>query len=454
MRYDRVAERPPSTEPHKTSNAHSNEHSQGGIERMKTHVNPAWKIALALLMAGAVVVVSGQLWIGGKIQAQTSSASDQSGPGPGPFASAGPGCNFFPPSAAVGAGVDPSYFGPPPSQSNPSLVGPLQLLRSGPVSFEDGTITLPLYRGKVREGNKTVWFILTDTSDANAASSLGLNFSQKLQFSAVGARTANLDTSGQMIFDSGTVDFRPVRRLVAGPANQPFPPAVFEPGSIGDRDYSPLVKIVNGGGIIYNAPMIAFDVEAAQINFPDGNPDYRLVHDQVRRIDPYERTVTLNLINGFSFGRPVLYISMEANDPLPAAVEGNTFAPLLRNIAVGQDDSFSSAVERIFVAVNGPFEGGCDNPQRQGLFATLTDGFRPNNTFGGIPTIALDYSPLWDFNVFEWTQDAIGEGYRSQLREEFHILGLVEHGFLTGPGGAPFGSTGFIVNCPIVQRLL
>jgi hypothetical protein len=37
---------------------------------------------------------------------------------------------------------------------------------------------------------------------------------------------------------------------------------------------------------------------------------------------------------------------------------------------------------------------------------------------------------------------------------EFYILGLVEHSFLTGAGGAPFGSTGFIVNCPIVQRLL
>jgi hypothetical protein len=421
---------------------------------MKTHVNPTWKKSLALLMAGAVVVGSGQLWTGEKLQAQTSSASDQSGPGPGPFESAGPGCNFFPPSAAVGAGVDPSYFGPPPSESNPSLVGPVQLLRSGPVSFQDGTITLPLYRGKLATGNKSVWFILTDTSDADAANSLGLNFSQKLQFSALGARTANLDTSGQMIFDSGTVDFRPVRRLEAGPADQPFPPSVFEPGSIGDSDYSPLVKLVNAEGIIYNAPMIAFDVEAEQINFPDGNPDYRLVHDQVRRIDPYAGTVTLNLINGFSFGRPVLYISTEANDPLPAAVEGNTFAPLLRNIAVGQDDSFSSAVERIFVAVNGPFEGGCDNPQRQGLFATLTDGFRPNNTFGGIPTIALDYSPLWDFNIFEWTQDAITQGYRSQLREEFHILGLVEHGFLTGAEGAPFRSTGFIVNCPIVQRLL
>lgn len=386
-------------------------------------------------------------------------AGAQSGPGPGPFESSGPGCNIFPPSAAVGAGVDLSYFGPPPSQANQSLVGPVQLLRSGSVNFEDGTITLPLYKGylkgnKKKGGATPVWFILTDTNDQQAALSLGLNFSQKLAFSAVGARTGNLDASGAVIFDSGTVDFRPDRNLVSGPSSAPFPPASAQPGAVGDRDYSPLVRLLNAGGVTYNAPMIAFGVDESQINFPNGSPDYRLVHDQVRKIDPYAGTVTLNLISGFSFGRPVLYVSTDASDPTVAAVEHNTFAPLLKNLPVGQDDSFSSAVERIFIGVNGPSERGCDHPQRQGLFATLTDGFRPNNTFGGIPTIALDYSPIWDANVYEWTPEAINLGYRSQLREEFQILGLVERGFLTGPGGATFGSAGFVINCPIAFRLL
>src|SRR5262249_16959029 len=75
-------------------------------------------------------------------------------------------------------------------------------------------------------------------------------------------------------------------------------------------------------------------------------------------------------------------------------VEHATLAPLLANLPLGQDDSFSSAVERIFIATNGPSQNGCANPRRQGLLATLTDGFRPNNTFGGIPTIALDHSPI------------------------------------------------------------
>ena len=76
----------------------------------------------------------------------------------------------------------------------------------------------------------------------------------------------------------------------------------FQPGAVGDKDYSPLVKVVNAGGVIYNAPIVAFNVTANQISFPNGNVDYTMVHDQVVAIDPVNMTVTLNLINGFSFG--------------------------------------------------------------------------------------------------------------------------------------------------------
>jgi hypothetical protein len=170
-------------------------------------------------------------------------------------------------------------------------------------------------------------------------------------------------------------------------------------------------------------------------------------------IDPNNMTVTLNLINGFSFGRPVWYISMDASIPLSAAIEHNTYAPLMQNLHTGGDDTFSSPVERIFIATNGPEEGGCNNPLRQGLSADLADGHRPNNVLGGIPTIALDYSPAWDANLYEWTQNAISQGFRGQLREEFQVLTFVQDNLLTGPGGKPFGSAGFSINCPIVLRL-
>jgi hypothetical protein len=381
----------------------------------------------------------------------TTFNTDQ-GPGPGPIG-AGPGCNLLPAPASVGAAVNLSYFGPPPSESNPSLVGPVQLLKSGTVDATKGTITLPLYQGSLAGSNKTVWYVLTDVDDQGVATLLGLNYSAKLSYAANGARTANLDQNGNLVFDKGTVDFSPVRSIVPGPPGAEFPPQSAQPGAIGDKDYSPLVRVLNAGGVIYNAPMMAFNVGANDINFPNGGVDYSKVHDQVVAIDPINMTVTLNVINGFSFGRPVWYLSTEASIPLAAAIEHNTFAPLMQNIVLGKDESFSSPIERIFIANNGPEAGGCQNPLRQGLSADLADGARPNNVLGGIPTIATDYSPVWDAQLFSWTQDAINQGFRGQVREEFQILTFVQDGLITGPGGNKFGSSGFSINCPIAQRL-
>lgn len=380
----------------------------------------------------------------------SSSFNTEQGPGPGPIGP-GPGCNLFPAPASEGAAVGLSYFGPSPSTVNPSLVGPVQLLNTGTVDATKGTITIPLYKGKMKGSNKTVWYILTDASDQGIANELGLNYSAKLGFAANAARTGTLDKNGNIVFDKGTVDFSPERKIVPGAAGQEFPPVSSAPGEVGDKNYSPYVSITNAGGVIYNAPMIAFDVDASKINFPNGEVDYSIVHDQVVAIDPVNMTVTLNLINGFSFGRPVWYISMDSSDPLPAAIEHNTYAPLMSKLLLGDDDSFASPIERIFIATNGA--ESCNNPQRQGLSADLADGFRPNNTLGGIPTIALDYSPAWDANLYEWTQDSINKGYRQQLREEFQILTYAQDGLITGPGGKPFGSAGFSINCPIVQRL-
>src|SRR5215467_6878440 len=370
-------------------------------------------------------------------------------PSPGVFGP-GPGCNVFPAPASVGATVDISYFGPPPSENNPSLVGPVQLLKSGQVSIQKGTVTLPLYQGSMAGSGKTVWYILTEASDPEIASLLGLNFSAKLNFAGNGARTASFDANNDLVFDRGTVDFKPARSVTPGSLSTPFPPAAAQPGSVGDRFYSPIVRV---GNIYYNAPIVAFDVAASEINFPTGNVDYTKVHDEVLAIDTTVGTVTLQMVNGFSFGRPLWYISTDASLPDVAAIEGATYAPLMQALTTGRDDSFTSPVERLFIAVNGPSDGGCANPMRQGLYAALTDSYRPNNVFGGIPTIAPDYSPLWNGNLYEWTPEAVSRGYRGQLREEFQILTYVQDGILTGPNGAKFGDSKFIVNCPVIQRL-
>ena len=105
-------------------------------------------------------------------------------------------------------------------------------------------------------------------------------------FASSAARTATLAADGILVFDKGTVDFSPVRSVVPGPPGAEVPPASFQRGAVGDADCSPFVQVVNAGGVIYNAPVVAFGVDASQIDFPDGNVDYSKVHDEVVAIDP------------------------------------------------------------------------------------------------------------------------------------------------------------------------
>jgi hypothetical protein len=418
-----------------------------------------------LVLAGAALLTISSVALPDDDEREGRRMQAGNGPGPGPLGP-GAGCNLVPAIASVGTVVDISEFPPPDSVGvDPRLAGPVQLLRSGKFDIPietltradvpdgaKGTVTLPLYKGSVQTpaGPRPAWYVILDASTQEEADRLGVNFAEKLENAGDAARRATLRSDGTFQFESGLVDFSPDRVVEPGPRNRPFPPRDARPGSIGDEHYSPLVTV---GGVTYDAPIIAAAVEDGAINFPNGNPNYDRVHDQVVAIDPVKRTVTLNLINGFSFGKPVLYISSDASDPTIAAIEGNTLAPRLRRLETGIDDVPRSAVERIFIAVNGPSRDGCDNPQRQGVYAALNDGHRPNNVFGGIPTVALDYSPVWDGNAFEWTDEAIRRGYRGLVNEEFRILQLARDGYITGLNGAPFGSAGFVIVCGVAARL-
>ena len=358
-----------------------------------------------------------------------------------------------PPSPAVGAAISEGYFGPMPSENKKELIGPYLLLKAAKVADDGKTAQLQLYKGKLEDG-RAVWYVLTDTTDEKNAEALGLNFSAKLNYADVGraCRTARLEKDGTLTFNKGTVNFAPVRKLTPGALPNAFPPKLAQPGSVGDADYSPLVKITNAGGAIYNAPIIAFGVEANQINFPNGNPDYSRVHDKVIKIDPVNMTVTLKLTVGYSFARPVSYLSFESNDMVAATLEEATLAPALSDIRIGGDDGAFSAVERLFSFANGP--QGKGNPQRQGLSSAIADGGGPINVFGGVPTIAGDYSPLWDLQLGEWSKEAVANGYRSRLIDEFTVLRFAKAGYITGPMGKPYGSSGIIVTCPVVMRSL
>src|SRR5450432_3563384 len=141
-------------------------------------------------------------------------------------------------------------------------VGRTQFVK-GEVSADESTIKLPLYQGKLADG-KSVWYILTDASDEAAAAKWGINYSPALAGAAGLTRSATADSKGVWVFDKGTVDFSPELAITPGAAPTPFPPASVTPGSVGDADYTPLVTVDN---VIYNAPILAFNVDASALNF-------------------------------------------------------------------------------------------------------------------------------------------------------------------------------------------
>ena len=111
--------------------------------------------------------------------------------------------------------------------------------------------------------------------------------------------------------------------------------------------------------------MITFDVDADELQrYCHRKPDYKVVHDKVLSICPEDAEVVIELTPGFSFARPVLYISTDANHEVPATLEGATYALALGDIVVGDNDSLFSSVERIFVMTNGITSKG--NPNAKG----------------------------------------------------------------------------------------
>ena len=344
---------------------------------------------------------------------------------------------------------------PSPSEVNPSFLGPVLLMKQAQVDLEKGTAKLPLRKGRLRSG-ETVWFVLTDTTDENLANLHGLVYSPKLAYGLTGraAREATIDPDGTFVFNAGKVDFSPEHSVTPGASPNFFPPKAFQPGSVGDADYSPLVHVKNAAkDVIFNAPMLAFNVSEEKLDeFCNGNADHRLTQDKVVAICPRDGTVTLALTLGFTFGKPILYLSTEANDPLVATLEGATYAPALKDVPFALEDaSPGESAERIYVFANGAT--GRENPQRQGLDSALSDGRGPLNVLGGIPTINLDYSPLWRLFPAKWTSTAIEHGYRSRLTDAIQIADFQAKGLLTGLDDKELRPVGFIVNCPVVYRV-
>jgi hypothetical protein len=292
----------------------------------------------------------------------------------------------------------------------------------------DGTVTLPLYQAT--SGGQDVWLVVLDASSGAVADRLGVNRSSKLANAgpyAVEHVDATIDdlVAGRAELPA-TVDFSPDRQVVGDPVTG-FPPAIAVPGARGRDGYSPLIALRDG--TVLNAPQIA-------------NTSGRA--DKVVALDTAGGRVVYRETNGFQGGRPVRYVSTDASDEAAAALEDATYAPALNAAPAPGQDGTDVARTSLAAFVNG--QTGAANPQRQGLNSAILDGLDPLNVLRWAPNQGR-YSPLWDVHPAAWV------GTPGPAQTDWNAIeDLVAHGRITGPGGAPFGPAGFIVDCPIVSR--
>jgi hypothetical protein len=352
------------------------------------------------------------------------------------------------------------------------------------VDLHNATVRLPLHRGVV--GTQTVWYIVTESSDPGLAADLDVNYAAKLTNLPIGCaacvQTVTQFSAPDLKFGEATVhfagapDFSPTRILVPGPTT--LPATTVQPGAVAGAGYSPFIRIA-GSPVVYNAPIVATG------NGPFNVTTHTNTGDRVLAIHPAapagpgqftQASVDLLVVRGFDAGQPILYISTDASDPLAAVLERATFVPALSAASfLGGDDALGSGRERIFPFING--QTGSDNPNAQGLIhliqdghitdeatlgntgllAALSRGGDARNVQGDFPTIAdprhaESYSPLWDAQLGQWTDKAVKAGLNTLQTDENQILNLAANrpDLLTGPGGAAYGSVGFVINCPVI----
>ena len=297
------------------------------------------------------------------------------------------------------------------------------------------TATLPLHRGTA--AGKTVWYIVTDSSDKADAQKRKANFAPAL--AAVGANCADcvakVTESGGGFVYPGAPDFSADRSYTSSATG--FPPAGAAPGAEAGDSYTPFVQVKSGA--IVNAPIVAtgngksFDVLT-----------HKNTADRVLAIDMSSRTVTLLTAEGFANGKLVEYLSTEASDPGVASIERATYVKHL-GAATGVP---------IFAIANGKNQGLAYDALKGGLEEEATAAnsssiLSPDNVLATFVTGATAgaYTPLWNANVSVFASES-DAGHVVKSASE--IQKLAEAKTLTGPGGKAFGPAGFIVNCPVV----
>ncbi len=207
------------------------------------------------------------------------------------------------------------------------------------VDLSKETVRLPLYRGKAN--GQTVWYVPLDASDAGLAHDLGVNYAPKLANLAIGcpecvqsvtleSPTPQQNRFGQAAVDfQGAPDFGPTR--VAEPGPNGFPLTTFQPGAVAGPGYSPFIRIA-GSNVVYDAPIVATGEGPFDVDHHTNTGD-RVLGIHIAPPSPpgqyLESWADLLFVKGFDAGRPIVYISTDAGQPLTAVLERSTYVPAL-----------------------------------------------------------------------------------------------------------------------------
>jgi hypothetical protein len=340
--------------------------------------------------------------------------------------------------------------------------------------------TLPLHRGTAK--GETVWFVVTDVSNARIARTLGVNHAPKLANAGRGcpACVQEVSTSNPLLGRApvrfqGAPDFSPKRTVIAGPPRHPFPPQAFSVGAMARANYSPFVT-VRGSSVVYNAPIVAtgngpFDVKA-----------HTNTHDRTLGIDTKRMTTDHLFVRGFSNGKSIFYLSFDSSDAFTATIERSTFVPGLADLPFQNGGGRpTSARSAIFTFVNA--KAGLERPSARGasqgrgrnqglthalslpiaghdaavanpgVLRTLARGADVSNIFDVFPTNARardrrEYSPAWDLQVGVYSKAAVARGLNGLKTDANTVRRLAARGLVTAPGGEPLGSANIVINCP------
>lgn len=336
-------------------------------------------------------------------------------------------------AAAIGVSATGAVLAQPLARAN------IVLQSAKAVDLAANTVTLPLHRGTAK--GAPVWYIVTDTSDAAAAAKFGLLFSPLI--ASAGSAIEPVGGTIDALKFSGTVSFAPTRVFQADASGTP---TQVKPGSIGDADYSPLVRIGETGPV-YNAPIVASGPA------PHDTTTHTDTLDRVVAIntsDAQHATVTLALARGFTNGQPIAYISTDASVDAPAAIERSTYAPRLKKLTAGAipiDVFFNGAKQGISYAAR---VGHLNADATAKNAATLGSPLNVQSTFPAADNGASAYSPMWNVYAAIWTKAAVAAGKERILRSDAMVADAATNGLITAPDGKPFGAAGIVVNCPVV----